>query len=342
MAGDREKYFKKVYFVFGVIFAVLCIVQFIHLVIFAGTWTTAKLILFYATLFAAASAGFIFFIKRGVQMVFTELTEIMDIVESGQSSDIEPSETELSKFGERLFHYTEIQKEHVKKQEYQKSQAESLISDISHQTKTPIANIMIWGQLLETMELSAKANDYVGKITGQTKRLKWMIETMVNMSRLETGLIQCHPEPTKVIDLVAQSLNHIYQKAEKKEIDLTVECDHQLQALFDLKWTAEAITNILDNSVKYTPPKGKVSVKVVPYELHTRIDIQDTGIGIDPKEWNDIFKRFYRSAQVQKEEGVGIGLYLSRKIITLQSGYMRMDSKYHEGTTFSVFLPNIR
>lgn len=342
MGENSEKYFKKVYLIFGIFFVLLCLAEFLHLAVYTGSLMTIKLFLSYTLLLALACTGFIFFVKRGVQLVFTELGRLMDVAESGQAVPVETAETELSKFGERLLHYMSIQNHHAKKYENQKAQAEALISDISHQTKTPIANIMIWGQLLETMDLSEKAREYVSKITGQTERLKWMIETMVNMSRLETGLIQCHPEPNKVIDLVVQSLNQVYEKAEKKEIDLSIDCDHQIKALFDLKWTAEAVTNILDNSIKYTDFKGRVSVHVTPYELYTRIDIKDNGIGIDPSEWNDIFKRFYRSPQVKNEEGVGIGLYLCRKIITLQSGYIKMESVCQEGTTFSVFLPNVR
>lgn len=342
MGENSENYFKKVYLIFGFFFILLCMAEFIHIVIYTSSLITIKLFLAYTLLLALACTGFIFFIKRGIQRVFTELSGLMDIAESGQVIPVEAEETELSKLGDRLLHYMNIQNEQTKKQKNQKAQAEALISDISHQTKTPIANIMIWGQLLETMDLSGKALEYVSKITGQTERLKWMIETMVNMSRLETGLIQCHPEPNKVIDLIVQSLNQVYEKAEKKEIDLSIDCDHQIKALFDLKWTSEAVTNILDNSIKYTDFKGRVSVRATPYELYTRIDIKDNGIGVDPAEWNDIFKRFYRSPQVKNEEGVGIGLYLCRKIITLQSGYIKMESICKEGTTFSVFLPNVR
>lgn len=342
MSENNERYFKRVYIVFAILFAVICISEFLYILFFSYNWAAVKPFLFCSLLLAAAAIGFLFFIKRGIQQIFLELNTMMNSAMSGCLPDTVSEETELSKFGEQLSHYVNIQNEHVRKQAEQKAQAEALISDISHQTKTPIANIMIWSQLLETLELSDKAAQYVEKITRQTERLKWMIETMVNMSRLETGLIQCHPEPTKLIDLVVQSLNQVYEKAERKEIDLTIDCDPQLTALFDLKWSAEAITNVLDNSIKYTAAKGKVMITVTSYELYCRIDISDNGIGIDPQEWNDIFKRFYRSAQVKNEEGVGIGLYLCRKIITLQSGYIKLNSAPEAGTTFSIYLPNVK
>lgn len=342
MTANNETYFRKLYLIFGILCSVVCLVEFAYMLICIGSFQAAESFLICGVLLACFIIIFLVLVKKRILKVFAELDHLLDCAIQNTLSEVPAEETELSKFGERLYNYTAIQQEHGKRQEEQKAQAEALISDISHQTKTPIANIMIWEQLLETMELSPKAKEYVNKISGQTKRLNWMIETMVNMSRLETGLIQCQPEENKVIDLIAQSLNPIYERAEKKDIQLTINCDPQQKALFDLKWTAEALTNLLDNSIKYTPSSGKVSIDVIPYELYLRIDVRDTGIGINQVEWNDIFKRFYRSPQVKKEDGVGIGLYLCRKIISLQSGYMKLDSLEGTGSTFSIFLPNVK
>ena len=112
-----------------------------------------------------------------------------------------------------------------------------------------------------------------------------------------------------------------------------------LSACFDPKWTAEALYNIMDNAIKYTPQGGKVRVTVQAYELFCRIDISDTGIGISEDEIPKIFSRFYRSSAVSQEEGVGIGLYLSREIITMQGGYIKVSSEPDKGSCFSVFLP---
>ena len=111
-------------------------------------------------------------------------------------------------------------------------------------------------------------------------------------------------------------------------------------ACFDVKWTTEAIENIVDNAIKYTPEGGDITLAVTSYELFLRIDIADTGIGIAESEYADIFKRFYRSQAVNTIEGVGIGLYLARQIITGQGGYIKVTSTLGQGTTFSVFLPH--
>ncbi|MEG1062068.1 MAG: HAMP domain-containing sensor histidine kinase, partial [Oscillospiraceae bacterium] len=110
-------------------------------------------------------------------------------------------------------------------------------------------------------------------------------------------------------------------------------------ACFDAKWTGEALQNIVDNAIKYTPSGGEISMSVTAYSLFCRIDVADTGIGISEDETAKIFTRFYRSPTVQCEEGVGIGLYLAREIISGEGGYIKVASKRGSGSVFSVFLP---
>ena len=100
----------------------------------------------------------------------------------------------------------------------------------------------------------------------------------------------------------------------------------------------EALFNILDNAVKYTEPKGKINISITKYELYIRIDISDNGVGLDEEEYASIFKRFYRGNNTDDIEGIGLGLYLAREIITKQGGYIKVKSKKGVGSTFSVFL----
>ena len=125
-----------------------------------------------------------------------------------------------------------------------------------------------------------------------------------------------------------------------KNIQIDVECGVDTVVRHDIKWTAEALENILDNAVKYTPEGGSIRVTVRPWQFYTRIDITDTGIGIAAEHYNDVFKRFYRAQEVSAEEGVGLGLYLARGILTRQKGYITVFSEPGTGTTFSVFLLN--
>ena len=126
--------------------------------------------------------------------------------------------------------------------------------------------------------------------------------------------------------------------AEAKAITLTVE-PTDLTARFDPKWTAEALYNLVDNAVKYTPAGGAVTLRAVGYELFCRVDVTDTGPGIPESEQARIFQRFYRSPSASEAEGVGIGLYLARQIAAGQGGYLKVSSRPGEGSTFSLFLP---
>ena len=133
-------------------------------------------------------------------------------------------------------------------------------------------------------------------------------------------------------------LGGILLNAEKKQIDVQVECPEHLDARHDRKWTSEALFNILDNAVKYTPAGGQIRVSVEGWEMYVKINIADTGIGISEQHQGTIFKRFYREDAVHDVDGIGIGLYLAREIVTLQGGYIRVASEVGQGSTFSVFL----
>lgn len=155
---------------------------------------------------------------------------------------------------------------------------------------------------------------------------------------METGIIFIKPEREVVDQLIETSLEEILPKAVAKNIALN-RSHFNGTACFDRKWTAEALFNILDNAVKYTPEGGSITIAATAYEMFYRIDIADNGIGIAEEELNKVFCRFYRSPEVNQGEGVGIGLYLAREIISAQGGYIKVKSSKGSGSVFSVFLP---
>ena len=134
-------------------------------------------------------------------------------------------------------------------------------------------------------------------------------------------------------------MSGIVYGAEQKDIFVTVNCPEDLHLFHDSKWTAEALFNLLDNAVKYTPAGGKITVSVEQWEMYVKLNISDTGKGISERNQASIFRRFYREEEVHDKPGVGIGLYLAREIITRQGGYIKVTSEVGKGSTFSVFLP---
>ncbi|MBS5385917.1 MAG: HAMP domain-containing histidine kinase [Clostridiales bacterium] len=220
----------------------------------------------------------------------------------------------------------------------EKEQIKTLISDISHQIKTPIAAANTFAQLLGDKELPDKErSEYIATMQMSLEKLTFLTNSLIKMSRLESGIISLKPERNSLNDIVLQAVKTVYAKAKGKNITITFDCEQTFKALLDFNWTAEAVTNVLDNAVKYTPNGGLVGLKITEYPSYLRLDISDNGIGIPEDEQAKVFGRFYRGKQSAGIDGVGIGLYLTRDIVNKQNGYIKVASD-ENGTTFSLFL----
>lgn len=224
------------------------------------------------------------------------------------------------------------EKEHIK----------TSISDISHQIKTPVAAANTFAQLLSDTGLSdEEQNEYISTLQISLEKLTFLTNSLIKMSRLESGIISLKTEKNSLNDIVLQAVKTVYSKARGKNITITFDCEQTFEALLDFNWTAEAITNLLDNAVKYTPNGGIVDLKITEYPSYLRLDISDNGIGIPEEEQAKIFGRFYRGKQSTGVDGVGIGLYLTRDIVNKQNGYIKVASN-ENGSTFSLFLKKLR
>lgn len=223
----------------------------------------------------------------------------------------------------------------------QRESIQRLLSDISHQTKTPLANLRLYSSLLMEEELTPRQREQAQVILQQSEKLSFLIETLVKLSRLETDVLVVTPKLQPLSPLLERAVSQAKAAAEQKGIALQLHLQQQaeMKALYDLRWTAEALGNLLDNAVKYTPPGGCIQVSATQYELFCRIDVRDNGIGIAEEEQAQIFGRFYRGRQVREQEGLGIGLYLAREIAQKQGGYLKLSSRPGQGSTFSLYLP---
>lgn len=223
----------------------------------------------------------------------------------------------------------------------QRESIQRLLSDISHQTKTPLANLKLYSSLLMEEELTPRQREQAQVILQQSEKLSFLIETLVKLSRLETDVLAVTPKSQPLSPLLERVASQAKAAAEQKGIALQLHLQQQaeMKALYDLRWTAEALGNLLDNAVKYTPPGGCIQVSATQYELFCRIDVHDNGIGIAEEEQAQIFGRFYRGRQVREQEGLGIGLYLAREIAQKQGGYLKLSSRPGQGSTFSLYLP---
>lgn len=248
-------------------------------------------------------------------------------------------DSQLSKVQGRLLQYHDQTRAAQQQSAADKQTIQELVSDISHQVKTPIANIRIFTDILRQHQLpEEKRAEFLSTLAAQVNKLDFLMQSLIKMSRLETGTFALHMESSSLYDTIAQAVSCVLAAADRKRIQINVDCDSHEILRHDPKWTAEALGNLLDNAVKYTPEGGSVYISVRPWQFYTRIDVTDTGIGISEEHHNDVFKRFYRAQPAAAAEGVGLGLYLARGIITRQRGYITLKSEVGTGSTFSVFL----
>ena len=258
----------------------------------------------------------------------TRLEEMLDAAIEGRFEEESFDETRLSRLESRWKEFLGTSVLSNKNLETERQRLEEFISDISHQTKTPMTVIKMYTELLkEEVSLGndasiEKIRKYADELSKQNERLEFLIDSLTKLSRLENGTLEVVAKHDEVGRLIKNAISAIKPKASAKKITINYPADTDNRSLFDMKWTTEALLNILDNAVKYSPEGGKIDIIVDEYEMYTAIHVIDEGPGIKEEDMAKIFGRFYRSSEVQQEEGVGIGLYLSREIIGKEDGYI--------------------
>ena len=202
------------------------------------------------------------------------IERMLDSGINGTFSETTFDESRLSALETKFAQYLSASEVSAKNLAAQKDKIKTMIADISHQTKTPVANLLLYSELLQEEELPEPAR-------ASAEAVFWQFEP----------------------------------QAVKKGLDFTLyKTELETEAFFDARWTAEAVSNVVENAVKYTE-QGGIAITVISYEMFVRIDVADTGIGIPEDMQGKIFSRFYRSEDVREQEGVGIGLCLAREIL---------------------------
>lgn len=275
--------------------------------------------------------------RRRTKKTMNTISQMLEMAMEGTYSETFFDESRLSALETKFAHYLSSSAISAQNVAIEKDKIKTLISDISHQTKTPISNLLLYSELIAEEELSEDMRSNVEAIGQQTEKLRFLIDSLVKLSRLENGILTLSPRQEAVQTMLDGIAAQYDSKAAQKGLALQI-TETTASACFDPKWTAEALGNLVDNAIKYTH-SGSVTISAAEYELFTRIDVTDTGIGIEESVQPKIFSRFYRSEAVREDEGVGIGLYLAREIISGEGGYIKLRSEPGKGSTFSVFLP---
>jgi len=278
----------------------------------------------------------------GNRKLLKKLDEMLDKAIAGTFQAQSYDESLLSKIESKMVRFLTQAQLKREQMESERERVHSLISDISHQTKTPLANISLYTQLLAEKDLTEEQAKLAEQAAVSADKLSFLIQSLVKASRLESGIIKIEPVPGNVYDLIAAVAAEGVSLCGAKNIQFTYPTSKTpLNALYDPRWCQEALFNILDNAVKYTPENGCVSISVTDYAMFARIDISDTGRGIHENEMPKIFTRFWRAQESAETPGIGIGLYLAREIIVACGGYIKLSSEYGKGSVFSVFLSKV-
>ena len=272
--------------------------------------------------------------RRQMKRLLRSLDRMLDAAIRGEFREETFDESLLAAVETKLAHYLSASAVSARNLQEERDKIKVLIADISHQTKTPIANVLLYTQLLEEQE---DCRVYTAPLGEQARKLQSLIDALVKTSRLEAGVLVLHPRPGPLEPMLEEAAAQFVPKAEEKGLELILE-PTGAEAVFDPKWTAEAVCNLIDNAVKYTP-SGRVTVSARAYELFARVDVEDTGPGIPEEELAKLFQRFYRGGAALEAEGVGVGLYLVRQIAQGQGGYVKAFSRPGQGARFSLFLP---
>lgn len=300
-------------------------------------------IFFAAVLLAAVvlAAGCLYGWRRNRKMyrcIDRMLDEILD-GEAISQSDIR--EGEISALASKATRVKEKVDLGISAAEEEKEQVKSLISNMSHQLKTPLAGLMMYREMLEDEGLDEETRKrFLAKMKGQSEKIDWILQSLFKMVNLEQGAVVFGAEALPIRETILDAVGAVLDRAERRNIRILTESFEDRMLWHNRKWTAEVLVNLLENAVKYTEPGGYITISVNPMEMYTEIAVCDTGRGIRQEELTEIFKRFYRSRDVENIEGSGIGLYLSRLILEHEKGYITAESEMGEGSKFSVFLQN--
>ena len=271
---------------------------------------------------------------------------IQGYIDGRPTEEFNPNEDSLlGKFQLQISKLYDILQSYQNREAVLRKQINENISNLVHQINTPITNIKLYSSFINHKDLTQEEQQlFMNNITIQADKLSWLGEGFSKMSRLETGIINLHPEIDNVLSAILPAINQVAGKAKEHGNEILLQGQQTLMACFDRKWTEEVFFNLLDNAVKYSEEGSPITIEMIPYELYVRINIKSKGIQIKKEEYVKVFQRFYRGAENKSQEGVGLGLYIVRKILEEEKGYIKVTSSDTSATLmegeniFSVFL----
>ncbi len=303
-----------------------------------GTW----LIILYGAVNLAVFAGVYLVIARQVDGKLYAFSEMMEELIDGRVTIAFPvtEDTILSRMQGQLLRLYDILCSYEERERQFRRQLNENIGDLVHQLNTPITNILMYVEFLGRDDLTVdEKGRFLACLEEQAKKLTWLGESFSKVSRLETGIIRLKQEWQSLETILLQAVGQVMEKAKNRGMEIDLLGQMQSMVLVDAKWTVEAVFNVLDNAVKYGDAGSKIEMEATKLTNHVGVAVRNSGIRIAPEEYHKLFKRFYRGREVGEREGVGLGLYITRKIVEEEGGYIKVGRTADERTEFILLFP---
>ena len=276
--------------------------------------------------------------QKEVDKLIQYLSKVQDSLELPEMEDIK--EGSLSILQSEIYKVVALLRQSYSVEYAQKKYMADMLSDISHQIKTPLTAISVMTELLEQTELEeGKRLEYVSKIDKQVGKIIWLIRNLLTLSQLEANVIELKKESVNVKEMLEQIRDTFEIMAEVKMINLDLSVDPAIDMQCDRRWTIEALSNIVKNCIEHTEPEGYVKVWVKQDNIATHIHIEDNGEGIAEEHLEHIFDRFYKVDKA-KSDSIGIGLAMAKQIIMKQEGTISLESEVGRGSHFYIKMYN--
>jgi signal transduction histidine kinase len=259
-------------------------------------------------------------------------------------ADVRAGSSELSELAVQFNAMADQVEESVEMIRRDRDRSRDFLADVSHELRTPIAALLTFNELLTERagdDPAARA-EFLESSRVQLERLDWLAQNLLELSKLESGLVLLDLRPEDLRTAVESAVEQATPAARRRKLELTVSLpEGPLRIRHDPPRIGQVLTNLIGNAIKFTPPGGKVSIALNPHRDGARIDVTDTGVGIDASELPRIFDRFYRGSRANEARGSGSGLGLAivRSIVDMHHGSIAVDSRLGTGSRFTVILP---
>lgn len=332
---EVQQFHKRFFLYGGIAYSIYAV--FVVLVLWLRGWQLWVALLLGCLLLASAYiAG-----RRSLGAMSRELRTIVNIMnqilETPEQVPAEPyKQGELGELYTNLYKLVQALKESNRKEQQEKIFLRDIMSDISHQLKTPLASLTVFLDLLYDGRVPDvdKQKQMLAESKNQVSRMEWMVLSMLKLARIEAGAIQFEKRECNLYAIAAQAKESVAYLTDKRRQQINVQIDEKQMLVCDGDWLTEAIINLLKNASDYSGEETAICIRTEENPMYTRIYVKDEGCGIAESELKNIFKRFYRINKEVNPNSVGIGLSLTKSIVEGMGGKISVRSEIGKYTEF--------